>query len=562
MRFSSGFFPTIKEVPNDAVIPSHQLMIRTGMIKSLGAGIYSFLPFGYRVFKKIMEIIRQEMDAIGGQEFYLPALNPVELWQETGRVESFGDIMFHIKNRQLVLAPTHEEVITSIAKAHIRSYRDMPQIWYQIQNKFRNEPRPKSGVIRGRQFIMKDSYSLDSSTEKLETSYNLHAEAYKKIFDRAQLKYFIISASSGAMGGSGSQEFMIESDAGEDSIVLCDKCGYAANLEIATSNKPKINFGRANKIEKIFTPNIRTIDQLAEYLKVPVEQCAKSVVYIADKQAYLIMMVGNDQVNESKLQSIIGAEFRACTDEELVQLFGAEAGSLGAVEISKNIKVIADVRLKDATNLITGANVTDYHFLNVDLLRDCRVDNYVDIRVVENDEHCTKCNSPLRLVTGIELGHIFKLGTKYSTALKANFLDENGKENPIIMGSYGIGIERIAACYIEQNNDENGIIWNKALTPYDLHLILISSKSEKCKSTSENLYNEFSKKYSVLFDDRLDVSAGVKFKDADLLGIPIQILIGERNIENNSVEIKIRRTGERVIVPINNLMEQIEKINE
>ncbi|MSP64683.1 MAG: proline--tRNA ligase [Ignavibacteria bacterium] len=562
MRFSNSFIPTIKEVPNDAVIPSHQLMIRTGMVKALGSGIYSVLPFGLKVFQKVMNIIREEMNAIGGQEFYLPGINPVELWQETGRVESFGDIMFHIKNRQLILAPTHEEVITSIAKAHIRSYKELPQIWYQIQSKFRNEPRPKSGVIRSRQFTMKDSYSLDSTSEGLDKSYNLHAEAYKKIYTRSGLKFFIIGASSGAMGGSGSQEFMIESDAGEDTIILCESCDYAANLEIATSNKSKINFGSAKKTEKIFTPNIKTIDQLSDYLKVPVEQCAKSVVYISGKQAYLIMMVGNDQVNESKLKSVIGTEFRPCTDEELVELFGAEAGSLGPVGVSKNIKVIADNRLKDSTNLITGANLNDYHLLNVDLLRDCKIDHYSDLRQVEKDEPCSVCNKQLRLTTGIEVGHIFKLGTKYSTALKANFLDENGKENPIIMGSYGIGVERIAACYIEQNHDEFGIIWNKALSPFDFHLIAVNVKSAKVVEVADNLYKSLSEKYSILYDDRSSVSAGVKFKDADLLGMPFQIIVGERNLENNSVEIKIRRTNERIIVPIDSVLEKIKNIYE
>ncbi|MDA0986785.1 MAG: proline--tRNA ligase [Bacteroidetes bacterium] len=563
MRFSKSFFPTIKEIPSDAVIPSHQLMIRSGMIKPLGAGIYSFLPLGYRVFQKIMNIIREEMNSIGGQEFHLPGLNPIELWQETGRVESFGDIMFHVKNRQLILAPTHEEVITSIAKSHIRSYKELPQIWYQIQTKFRNEPRPKSGVIRSRQFIMKDSYSLDTSFETLNTSYNLHSEAYKKIYDRSGLKYFIIGASSGAMGGSGSQEFMIESNAGEDTIVVCDKCNYASNLEIATSNKQKIKFENiSSKTEKVFTPNVKTIDQLAQFLKVPVEQCAKSVVYITDKNPILILMQGNDQVNEAKLLTLLGTEFRVSTDEELVEIFGAETGSLGPVGVSKNVKVICDNQLRDAKNVITGANLNDFHLMHVDLLRDSRIDAYADIRVVEENEPCISCGNSLRLIKGIEVGHIFKLGTKYSVALKANYLDESGNENPIVMGSYGIGIERIAACYIEQNYDENGIIWNKALTPYDLHLIAVNMKSEKVIESSNKIYEELSKRYSVIFDDRSQVTAGVKFKDADLLGIPIQIIVGERNLDNNSVEIKLRRSGERKIIKLEALQTEIEKLNE
>src|ERR1041385_3380141 len=459
MRLSKSFIPTMKEVPSDALIPSHQLMLRAGMIRPLGAGVYSFLPLGYRLVKKVMDIIRDEMDGIGGQEFHLPALNPLELWEETGRVKAFGDTMFHVKNRPLVLAPTHEEVICFIAKNHIRSYRDLPQIWYQIQTKFRNEPRPRSGVIRGRQFLMKDSYSLDATWEGLDKSYDLHAEAYKKIFTRAGLKYFIVGASSGAMGGSASQEFMIESESGEDTCVLCDQCGYAANLEVATSNIPKAKHdGQSKSLEEIHTPNVKTIDELRSFLKVEESILAKSLVYMKDKTPYLILMLGNDQLNESKLLAAMGDNLRPLHPDELKTLTGADGGSIGPIGLD-GFKIVADKRLEGANNLISGANKNDYHIANIDLNRDVKVDGYYDFRTVEPGEPCPKCNNTVRVVKAIELGHIFKLGTKYADALKATFLDDDGKEKPIIMGSYGIGVERIIACHIEQYHDKFGIVW-------------------------------------------------------------------------------------------------------
>ncbi|MDE3059155.1 MAG: proline--tRNA ligase, partial [Bacteroidota bacterium] len=495
MRFSKGFFPTVKEVPTDAVIPSHQLMIRAGLMRQLSAGIFSFLPLGYAVMKKVMQIIREEMDAIGGQEFHLPALNPVEVWEETGRVKTFGDILFHVKNRPLVLAPTHEEIITHIARNHIRSYKDLPQIWYQVQTKFRNEPRPKSGVLRGRQFLMKDSYSLDSSAEGLDVSYTLHAEAYKKIYTRCGLNFFIISASSGAMGGSGSQEFMIESDAGEDTVALCDHCHYAANLEVAASKVPAaVRSNDRKSIEEIHTPNIKTIDQLANFLNIGTDKCAKSLVYIAENKPVLIFMLGNDQLNETKLQSVLGADARPAQPEELSVLTGADAGSIGPIGLKAKFKIIADKRLENANGMYSGANKNDYHIGNIDFNRDVKVEGYYDLRTVETNEPCPKCSSPLRVVKGIELGHIFKLGTKYSVALGANFLDEVGREQPIIMGSYGIGIERIIACHIEQHHDENGIMWSKAIAPYDVHIICVNPDSESIVKTSEELYNSLQSK--------------------------------------------------------------------
>jgi prolyl-tRNA synthetase len=562
VKISTSFFPTQKEVPVDAAIPSHILMLRAGLIRPLAAGIYSHLPLGQRVMHKVTRIIREEMNAIGGQEVFLPALNPVELWQETGRVGDFGDIMFHVKNRPLILAPTHEEVICSIAKNFLKSYRDMPQIWYQIQTKFRNEPRPRSGVLRGRQFLMKDSYSMDTSWEGLDESYNKHAEAYKRIFSRCGLKYFIVGASSGAMGGSGSQEFMVESESGEDTCAICSNCGYAANIEVAVSNTPPLSRIETNSaLEEIHTPNVRTIDELVEFLNVPAEKLAKSLVYMQDnKFPILVLMVGNDQLNETKLTGALGANIRPMHPDEIVELTGAHSGSLGPIGL-KNFRIVADKRLKDANGLISGANKDDYHIGNIDLLRDTHLEGYYDLREVKDGELCVECGGTLRIAKAIEIGHIFKLGTKYAEGLKAYFLNEHGEEKPIIMGSYGIGVERIIASHIEQNHDENGIIWDRLIAPFDLHLIGLNMKNEMIHEVSENVYQLLlDSGYDVIFDDRDEVTAGFKFKDADLLGMPLQVIIGEKNLRDGMVEVKVRRTGQRSLVAIDDILNKIEKL--
>jgi len=565
MRLTKGFIPTVKEIPTDAVIPSHQLMIRAGMVRLLSAGVYSFLPLGQKVMHKVSAIVREEMNAIGAQEFHLPALNPIELWESTGRVKAFGDNMFHLKNRPLVLAPTHEEVICWIAKNHISSYRDMPQIWYQIQTKFRNEPRPRSGVLRGRQFIMKDSYSLDTSWEALDKSYDLHDKAYRRIFTRCGLKFFVVGASSGAMGGTGSQEFMMEAASGEDLVAVSDDGSYAANLEIATSRVSPAKRVVDNKpIAEVHTPNIKTIDQLAEFLKVDHSLLAKSVVYWADDQPVLVLMMGNDELNEAKLMTAMGAEVRPIEAEKLMELTGADGGSIGPVGLKTSLpdrqgfKIIADKRLEGANGLVSGANKNDYHLINIDLQRDCKIDGYFDLRTVQAGEESPDGNGKLRLVHAIELGHIFKLGTKYSDAMQATFLDENGKAHPIIMGSYGIGMERIIACHIEQNHDQNGIIWDKAIAPYHVHLISLGAKSREVVETADKLYDELPKHdLDVLYDDRLDISPGFKFKDADLLGMPLQVIVGEKNLSQGMIEVKIRRTGERVLVGKNDIVAKV-----
>jgi len=562
MKLSKYFVPTLKEVPNDAVVTSHILMLRAGMIRMISAGIYSFLPLGYIVIKKISEIIREEMDAIGGQEFHLPALNPKEIWEETGRVEAFGDILFHIKNRDYVLAPTHEEIMTYHARNVVKSYKDMPQIWYQIQTKFRNEPRPRSGVIRGRQFLMKDSYSFDTSWEALDKSYDLHDKAYRKIFDRCGLKYFIVGASSGAMGGTGSEEFMVKSDAGEDTVAYCESCGYAANVEVAASRVEGVKRDAKSKsIYEISTPNVKSIDELCAFLKIDETQCAKSRIYIYNGEAVLILMLGNDEVNETKLESALGGlggNVRPAHPDELKEITGADAGSIGPVGFDG--KIIADNRLKNVNNMFSGANKNDYHIGGIDFLRDIKNVEYQDLRIVKSGEGCPNCGKDLEVFSAIELGHIFKLGTKYSEAMGAKFIDEKGEEHPIIMGSYGIGVDRIMACFIEQHHDDKGIIWEKPLAPFDVHLIALNMKNELVAETSEKIYNELQQNgIKVLFDDR-DAAAGFKFNDADLIGMPIQIVIGEKKLKENKCEVKIRKTGERFDVEVEELFIKMNEL--
>lgn len=559
MRLSKSFIPTLKETPSEAVIPSHILMIRAGLVRQLSAGIYSWLPLGYKVLRKIMDIIREEMNNIGGQEFHFPGLNPKEIWEQTGRVEAFGDILFHVKNRDYVLAPTHEEIVAYHAKGEIVSYKDLPQIWYQIQTKFRNEPRPRSGVIRGRQFIMKDAYTLDKDEAGLDVGYALHDKAYRKIFDRCGLKYFVVGASSGAMGGSKSEEFMVKSDAGEDTVAYCENCGYAANVEVAQSiANPITRETESKEIFEISTPNVKSIDELCAFLNINERQTAKSRVYMHDDKPVLVLMLGNDEVNETKLANVLGGNVRPCHPDELKEISGADAGSIGPIGFKH--RIIADNLLKDGNNLYSGANKNDFHIGGIDLKRDVPNIEYYDLRSAKNGEKCVRCNSTLEVFKAIELGHIFKLGTKYSEALGVLYLDEHGKEKPVVMGSYGIGVERILACYIEQNYDDKGIIWKEPLSPFDIHLIGLNMKNSSVAETSEKLYTQLQNEgYEVLFDDRIEGSAGVKFNDADLIGLPLQIIVGEKNLKENKVEIKNRRTGTKKLVELNKLFESLQE---
>ncbi|PKL81191.1 MAG: proline--tRNA ligase [Ignavibacteriae bacterium HGW-Ignavibacteriae-4] len=566
MYQSQFFIPTLKEIPNDAQMPSHQLMLRAGLIRQIAAGVFSWLPLGYKVLKKVQDILREEMDAIGGQEFLLPALNPKEIWEQTNRVEAMGDVMFHIKNRDnLILAPTHEEIIAYHASQSVKSYKEVPQIWYQIQNKFRNEPRPKSGVMRGRQFLMKDSYSLDATEEGLDISYEKHSDAYHKIFNRCGIKFFVVGASSGAMGGSKSQEFMVENPFGEDTCAVNYESGYSSNIEVAVSSVEQVGrIENCPEIEKFATPNAKTIKELSEQFDLPIERCAKSVVYIIDSKPVLILMRGIDELNESKLQSFFGTNnVRPADESEILDVFGAHPGSLGPINIKKQIQVFADNLLHGANGLVSGANEDGQHFKNIDLERDCKLDGYEDFRTVLAGEADTISGNPLKVVNAIELGHIFKLGTKYSEALGAKILDENGKEKPIIMGSYGIGVERVLACVIEQNHDENGIIWNKGLTPFHVHILgLAFDKSEQVQNVCNQLKDELERLgLEVLLDDRKE-RPGFKFKDADLIGIPVQVVIGDRGLEENKVELKFRKTGEKVEISPDNIVESLTKFYE
>lgn len=560
MRISRSFIPTLKEIPADATIPSHRLMLRAGLMRQLTGGVYTYLPLMVRAMQRAERIIREEMNSIGGQEFFLPALNPESLWIQTGR-RNVPNFILSIKERDLVLAPTHEEVIGWLGAMHIQSYKDLPQIWYQIQTKFRNEPRPRSGVLRGRQFTMKDSYTLDRTWEDLDTGYDLHAEAYRKIFTRCGLRFFVVGASSGAMGGTGSQEFMVESEHGEDTVVKCPSCDYAANLEIASSGVKAVGRVAEHGLpDKIDTPNVKTIDELAVFLKSPHERLAKSRVYLHEKKPVLILAMGNDQVNESKLATALGGgEFRAAESAELLAMTGADAGSIGPIGFKG--RIIADVRLKEANGLISGANVNDVHFRNIDLRRDVPNVEYADIRSVEDAEPCPACGAALRVTNAIELGHIFKLGTKYSDALNIRYLDENGASQPVIMGSYGIGVERILACAIEQGHDENGIVWPAALAPYQVHVIAVNMNNKDIVLHANQVYRQLQQEgLDSLLDDRASVSPGFKFKDADLLGMPVQVVVGEKGLKNNQIELKVRKTGERSMVGQDEVVAKVKEL--
>jgi len=547
VKLSQAYIPTQKEVPSDAAIPSHQLMIRAGLIRPLAAGVYSYLPLGWKVMKTIMTIVREEMDRIGAQELQMPALNPAEIWDETGRNADFGDEIFRLKdrkNRPLLLAPTHEEIICDLARKFIRSYKDLPQIWYQIQTKFRDEPRPRSGVIRTRQFFMKDSYSLDSDDNGLDHSYRLHALAYEKIFKRCGLDFHVVGASSGLMGGKVSQEFMFDSPHGEDTLTICDHCGYAANIDVAVTVCETLSNG-PGRLESVHTPGKRTIEEVSDFLKRPKTHFVKSLAYSVGGETVLILVRGDHELNEAKLQSFLGAPARTAHPEEILAVFGTEPGFMGPVQLKSKIRILADRALQNQHEWITGANQKDTHLIGVEPDRDFSVEAFGDFRSAVSGDACSACGKTLRIVNAIELGHIFKLGTKYSSAMKANFLDSAGKENPVIMGSYGIGIERILAAAIEQGNDDKGIVWNRILTPYHVHVIPVKMDNPEIVQLAGRIYSELNEiGFHCLMDDR-NVSPGFKFKDADLIGIPIQVIIGEKWLKEQFLEIKDRKTGSK-----------------
>ena len=564
-RWSQLFIPTLREAPADAEVASHKFLVRAGYIRQLAAGIYSYLFLGNRSFNKIMAIVREEMDKIG-QEFFLPAIHPRELWEASGRWAVMGDNMFRLKDRKgadLCLSMTHEEVMTDIARKELRSYKQLPQIWYQIQTKFRDEARPKSGLLRVRQFIMKDSYSFDMDAAGLDVSYQKHYETYRRIFDRCGLKYMVVEADSGAMGGSQSHEFMVRTPAGEDHIVSCDKCDYAANLEKATSKLESVEDlvpeGNGKPLE-VHTPGMKTIEDVAKFLGVSPKNKMKTLALMLEdtdaktgkvnKRAVVLLMRGDHQMNETKLFSALGGKAsRPMTEDEIRQLFNSPAGFLGPIGIAwaQDIKhidhpvLLVDKALEGRANLIGGANKEDYHLKNLTPGRDFQPTGYADLRSVTAGEACPNCGGALRIDTAVEIGHIFKLGFKYTDSMGARVLDKNGKEVMPIMGSYGIGIERILTASVEQGNDENGFWLPPQIAPFEIVVTPTNVSDEKIRAAAEDIAQRLETAgYQVLLDDR-DERPGVKFKDADLVGIPFRVTVGKK-VTEGTVEVVRRST--------------------
>lgn len=556
MRFSDILIPTLRETPADAEAVSHKLMLRAGYVRQLASGLYIFLPLGWRVINKINAILREEMEAIGAQEISMPVLHPAEIWEQTGRWDAIGDEMFRLKDRtgrDMCLGMTHEEIMTWLASREIRSYRDLPQAWYQIQTKLRDEARPKSGVLRTREFIMKDSYSFDSSADGLEKSYQEHAGAYHKIFSRCGLKFYQVESDPGMMGGATAHEFMAPSPAGEDEIALCG-CGYAANVELALSEPKKID-EKEWTLEEIHTPEKRTVQEVSNFLKTPPQYFIKSILVIGSGGPVLALVRGDCDMHEKKLSRIIGTH-RPAQKAEVKEMLGVEAGFIGPA--GQKIKIIADNCLKEGS-YISGANKPHYHIKGIKAEKDFSAE-WHDIHSAKAGDSCVRCGSELDIEKAIEIGNIFQLGTKYSLPLKAFFLDENGLEKPVIMGSYGIGPARIAAAAIEQNHDKDGIIWPKAIAPFDIEMLPLNMNDPATVEASEGLYNAFKKeRLEVLLDNRQE-RAGVKFKDADLIGIPVQIIIGEKNLKEGVVEVKDRKTKESQKVRIGEVVEKIKGI--
>jgi prolyl-tRNA synthetase len=545
MKFSKLFVPTLRDDPADAEAISHKLLMRAGYVRQLGAGLYIMLPLGVRVMERINRILRDEMDAIGAQEIDMPALHPAEVWQQTGRWTEIGDEMFRLKDRKgsdMCLGMTHEEIMTWLAALEVRSYRDLPQTWYQIQTKFRDEARPKSGVLRTREFYMKDSYSFDMDEEGLNRNYQLHAEAYKKIFTRSGLRFYMVESDPGMMGGATAHEFMAPSEAGEDTVALCDACGYSANVELARSVAPAFDY-KDEPYEEVETPNKRTIQEVKSFLKADERQFIKSVVIIADGVPALALVRGDQDVHEHKLTRAIGS-FRPAAKEEIKEMLGVEAGFIGPIDNmgDRDMRIIADPTIKEGV-YITGANKAGYHMRGVRPGEHFKPE-WVDIHEAKAGDGCPECGAPMTTENCIEIGNIFKLGTRYSESLKAMFLSEDGKENPIIMGSYGIGPARIMAAAVEQNNDKDGMIWPEAIAPFDVEIIPLNLEHEETARIAGDIYDKLREMgLEVLFDDR-DMRPGPKFKDADLIGIPRHIVIGERGLKEGVIELKDRRTGE------------------
>ena len=560
MRWTSFFSPTLRDAPADAEATSHKLLVRAGFIRQLHSGHYTLLPLAFKVRKKIIQIIEEEMDAIGGQEVQMPTLQPSSVWKESGRWDSMGDIMFRLEDRhggEAALGVTAEEIFATVA-SEISSYKQLPQMWYQIHTKFRDEPRPKSGLLRVREFTMKDAYSFDADEDGLGTAFKKQHQAYLKIFDRLDLDVIPVEASSGNMGGSDSIEFMVQAPSGEDDVMLCSSCGYSANIEKAISRLDAITDSPGPSApEKFATPGIRTIAALADAGH-DGENQIKTMVYVVDGQVTLVLVRGDHFINEQKLADATQANnIRPARREETIEYLGAEPGSLGAVNVS-DLPIFADHALQGRTNMTTGANENDFHLSGVDIDRDITVGEWMDLREVQDGELCANCGANLSKVQTIEAGHIFKLGTKYAETFGAKVLDADGKSMPLVMGSYGIGIERAMATIVETHHDENGIIWPLSVAPFHAVITVVQMKDEASVEVAEALYEELTESgVEVLLDDR-DARAGVKFADAELIGIPLRVTVGPKGIGNDVVELVDRRDGEMVSIKINELVSNIK----
>ena len=565
MRYSEMHLPTGREVPSDAEVVSNQLMIRAGMIRKLTSGIYSYLPLGYRVIRKVEQIIREEMNKAGAQEVHLPMVQPAELWQESGRWTFYGKELLRFRdrnNRDYCLGPTHEEVITDLVRHDIKTYRQLPCNLYQIQTKFRDEVRPRFGVMRCREFGMKDAYSGDADEPGAEKSYEKMFAAYNNIFRRCGLKFRSVEADSGSIGGSFSHEFMVMADSGEDAIVFCEKCNYAANLEKAEIVKPAAEDLQQKEqpaMESVETPDVRTIEEVSTFLNVSPEQIVKTLIFNADGKPCAVLIRGDHEVNEIKVKNYLGAAALELADDEMImKATGAPRGFAGAVGIKT--RVIADYSIMNLVNMVTGANKENYHLKNVNIGRDFQVESFADLRVSQPGDACPRCGGVIKFVRGIEVGHVFKLGTKYSKAMKAVYLDRDGKEKTMIMGCYGIGIGRTVAACIEQNFDSNGIIWPIPLAPFTVIVTPVNIKESDVMKASEDIYRELlACGVESIIDDR-DERAGVKFKDADLIGIPLRIIVGSKNLAQGRVELKIRRSGENRLYETGKIVDEVRKI--
>jgi prolyl-tRNA synthetase len=561
MRLSKLFGKTQREIPAEAETVSHQLLLRAGMISQVAAGVYSYLPLAWRVLKKIENIIREEMDAAGGQELMMPVLQPLELWQETGRDQAFGKGLFTLcdrRDRNLCLGPTHEEIITKLVSQYVKSYRDLPQLLYQIQTKFRDEPRPRAGLLRVREFTMKDLYSFDTDEAGLEQSYNKMLEAYRNIYARCGLPTLLIEADSGAIGGKDSHEFMVVTETGEDEIIYCSCCQYSANVDKAQSIKHKAADEKPLPLEEVATPGAATIEEVSRFLGVDPDRTLKAVFYIADGELVFVVIRGDLAVNEVKLKNALKCyELRLATEAEVIQA-GIVAGAASPVGISK-FKVVADDSVSSGVNFVAGANKPETHLKNVNYPRDFTADIVTDIAKACAGEGCPNCQGKLLSTRGIEVGHIFKLGTFLSEKLGAFFTDPEGASHPIVMGCYGIGLGRLLAAAIEQNHDDKGIIWPHQIAPYQIYLCPLYLDNPEVAASTEKLYQELEQAgWEVLFDDRPE-SPGVKFNDADLLGIPVRVTISPRTLENGGAEIKLRSEKKAQVLPLADLTAKLKE---